>query len=521
MGQVLACPTFFNPFAKLMTIRISIVCLFSAFTYAAGPAQPPVFNVQSYGADASGKTNDAAAINRAIDAAGAAGGGTVYFPAGRYLSGSIHLKSDVGLYLDHGAIIEASADLEAYDAPEPNQWDKYQDFGHSHWRNSLMWGEGVNNVSISGSGLIDGKALTREADKRIGNKAISLKLSRNVTIRDIQMLLCGHFAILATGVDNLTIDNITIDTNRDGIDVDASRNVRISNVSVNSPWDDAIVLKASYGLGFFRDTTNVTITNSFVSGYDMGTLLDGTFQRSGKGAPDRGGPTGRIKLGTESSGGFKNITISNCVFEYSRGLALETVDGGLLEDITISNITMRDVTNSPLFLRLGRRMRSPEGTPIGRLRRVNISDVVVYNADPRYASLITGIPGHDIEDVKLNNIRILYQGGGARELAAVAPAESETEYPEPYRFGDMPAYGFFVRHVNGIELNNVEIGYLKEDLRPAFMLTGVTRADFNNVKAQHAPGVPAFVLKDVTGFETWHSHGIPDIRLENASEKSF
>ncbi len=489
--------------------------------YAAGPGAPPVFNVQLYGADGSGKTNVAAAINRAIDAAEAAGGGTVYFPAGRYLSGSVHLKSNVGLYLDPGAVIEASPDPEAYDAPEPNQWERYQDFGHSHWRNSLIWGEGVNNASISGPGLIDGKALTREADKRIGNKAISLKLSRNITIRDIQMLLCGHFAILATGVDNLTIDNITIDTNRDGIDVDASRNVRISNVSVNSPWDDAIVLKASYGLGFFRDTANVTITNSFVSGYDMGTLLDGTFQRSKPGAPDRGGPTGRIKLGTDSSGGFKNITISNCVFEYSRGLALETVDGGSLEDVSISNITMRDVTNSPIFLRLGRRMRSPEGTPIGRLRRVNISDVVVYNADPRYASLITGIPGHDIEDVKLNNIRILYQGGGTREQAAIQPPESETEYPEPYRFGEMPVYGFFLRHVNGIELNNIDIGYLTDDLRPAFVLTGVTRAEFNNVKAQHATGVPALILKDVTGFAAWHVRGIPDTQIETAKEKSF
>ena len=118
-------------------------------------------------------------------------------------------------------------------------------------------------------------------------------------------------------------------------------------------------------------------------------------------------------------------------------------------------------------------------------------------------------------------LRILYQGGGTREQAAIVPAESETEYPEPYRFGDMPAYGFFLRHVNGIELNNVEVGYMKDDLRPAFVLTGVTRADFNNVKAQHAEGVPAFILKNVTGFETWHSRGIPDTRIENIKEKSL
>jgi polygalacturonase len=504
-----------------MALPYVLFCGVFVISAAGAPDRPVVFDVRAYGATGGGKTTDTAGINRAIDAASAAGGGTVYFPAGTFVSGSIHLQSNVGLYVDHGAVIRASADPAAYDPPEPNQWSQYQDFGHSHWRNSLIWGEGVENVSISGPGLIDGKALTREADQRIGNKAISLKLSRNVTIRDISMLLCGHFAILATGVDNLTIDNIKIDTNRDGIDVDASRNVRISNVSVNSPWDDAIVLKSSYGLGFARDTTNVTITNCLVSGYEMGTLLDGTYRRTAPQSPDKFGPTGRIKLGTESSGGFKNITISNCVFEFSRGLALETVDGGSLEDIAISNITMRDVVNAPIFLRLGRRMRSPEGTPIGHLRRVNISDVVVYNADARSAALITGIPGHDIEDVKLNNIRILYQGGGTREQAAIVPPENETEYPEPARLGVMPAYGFFLRHVNGVEFNNVTVGTIKEEFRPPFVLDGVRRAAFNNVDAPHAPGVPALLLKNVEDVTTWHSRGIPDAHVENAREATL
>jgi polygalacturonase len=505
-----------------MTRVISVLC-FCAALVGAQPGRAPVYDVKSYGASGAGKTADTDSINQAIAAANAAGGGTVFFPAGTYVSGSIHLKSNVTLYLDSGAVIQASSDPQAYDEAEPNSAiDKYQDYGHSHWRNSLLWGENVENVAILGQGLINGKdALTREANKRIANKAISLKLSRNVVIRDISMLLCGHFAILATGVDNLTIDNLKIDTNRDGIDVDASRNVRISNVSVNSPWDDAIVLKASYGLGFFRDTTNVTITNCFVSGYDMGTLLDGTYQRNAAGAPDRGGPTGRIKLGTESSGGFKNITISNCVFEYSRGLALETVDGGDLEDVTVSNITMRDVINSPLFLRLGRRMRSPEGTPIGHFRRVNISDVIVYNADPRYSNLIAGIPGHAIEDVKLNHIRMVFAGGGTKEQAFIAPPEGETEYPEPYRFGQMPAYGFFLRHVKGIELNDVEIGYLKDDLRPAFQLQDVQGADFNNLKAQRAPAAPVFVLQEVGPFRVWHSNSLPDTVLDHVANKSL
>ena len=212
-------------------------------------------------------------------------------------------------------------------------------------------------AAVGASG--DPEATAQRAMDGQGNKAIALKLSRNVLLRDFSILNGGHFAVLATGVDNLTIDNLAIDTNRDGIDIDACRNVRISNISVNSPNDDAIVLKSSYALGVARPTENVTITNCQVSGYDVGTFLDGTFGRTQERAPDRDGPTGRIKLGTESSGGFRNITISNCVFDRSRGLALETVDGGDLEDVTVTNLTMRDVTTAPLFLRIGNRGRSP------------------------------------------------------------------------------------------------------------------------------------------------------------------
>jgi polygalacturonase len=265
----------------------------------------------------------------------------------------------------------------------------------------------------------------------------------------------------------------------------------------------------------------MTITNCQVSGYDIGTFLNGTYQRSDKRVPDGAGATGRIKFGTESNGGFKNITISNCVFDYCRGLALETVDGGLLEDVTVSNITMRDIVNSPIFLRLGARLRAPEGTPVGALRRVIINNIVVYNADPRYASIISGTPGHDVEDIKLSNIQIFYQGGGTREQAAVEPAEREKEYPEPRMFGVIPAYGFFIRHVKGIEMSNIELRCLKEDLRPAFFLDGVKGADFQHVKAQHAQDISTFVLKNVEDFSTHQVSGLSDTRLERVEQKKF
>ena len=515
-----------------------------------------VYNVKVFGAKGDGKALDTAAINKALDAAAAAGGGTVYFPAGNFLSVSIHLKSNIALYLDQGATIVAantSNDVK-YDAPEPNEWDKYQDFGHTHWHNSLIWGENLTNVSILGPGMIWGKGLVRAGTQSRtqqqndalnaaranepktpfgypnprdavepgwGNKSIALKNCRNVNIRDITISHGGHFAILATGVDNLTIDNLKIDTNRDGIDVDACKNVRISNCTVNSPFDDGICPKSSFALGYARATENVTITNCQVSGYDEGTLLDGTFKRDYRAANGTFTPTGRIKLGTESNGGFKNITVSNCVFDYCRGLALESVDGALLEDVTIDNITMRDVSNCPIFLRLGSRMRGPAGPPIGQLRRVIISNVVVYNAEPKYASIISGIPGHDIEDVTLNNIRIYYKGGGTKAQAALDPPEKENDYPEPSMFGEIPASGFFIRHVRGLEMNAVNLTYLKEDARAPFIINDGKSIELRNLKAGRATGGPMFILKDIENFSLRDSYPLEDLRLPAAKQRTI
>ncbi|BCM91443.1 hypothetical protein IAD21_03316 [Abditibacteriota bacterium] len=465
-------------------------------TTAISPPFSGEFNVRAFGALGDGKTLDSPAINRAIDAAAGAGGGTVHLPSGTYLSLSLRLKSNIRLHLDQGAVLLAAPRTEEqrYDAAEEGPSTKFQDYGHSHWQNSLIWGDGLQNVTIDGAGEIYGKGLERDDnDKKDGegNKAISLKFCRNVNISDITIRHGGWFAILATGVDNLTINNLKIDTNRDGMDIDCCRNVRVSNCSVNSPGDDGICLKSSYGLNEARATENVTITNCFVSGYDEGTMLDGTYRWS----PQRS-PTGRIKFGTESNGGFKNITISNCVFDKCRGLALETVDGGLLEDVSINNLTMRDIVNAPIFLRLGRRMRGPEGTPVGELRRVNISNVVIYNATAQSGVLIAGVPDHAIKDVSLSNIQIWFKGGGTKEQAAITPPEKENDYPEPDRLGTMPSYGFYLRHVKGVTLENVRLHTLKNDERPPFVLDDVDGAEFYRVTTDRTPGTPIFAIKN-------------------------
>ena len=538
---------------------VAVVCIAAASSIAAqvapapvslrGVSSPAVFDVRAYGARGDSASLDTDAINRAIDAAAAAHGGTVYFGPGTYSTFSVHLKSNVALYLDRGATLlgaspEGRPDTPGYDAAEPAREKTYQDYGHSHWHNSLIWGDHVENVAILGSGRIDGSALNRSVGRdmpRVGNKAIALVNARNVLLRDFTILKGGHFGVLATGVDNLTIDNLLIDTNRDGIDVDDCRWVRISNTVVNSPFDDAIVLKTSYALGELRGTENVTLANSIVSGYEVGSVLDGTYRPFVQGAPNRDGPTGRVKLGTESNGPFRNITITNIVFDNSRGLALETVDGAPIEDIVISNLTMRHVWTAPLFLRLGSRKRGPSGTGIGTLRRVTISNVVASDVDPRYASSITGLPDHPIEDVRLSNIRIQYRGGLTMAQVAAQPADMVRQpsggavvaheaydvpeqgkvYPEPSMFGLLPAYGFYIRHVRGLEMDGVDVSFLGAESRPAFVLDDVKDAEFRGIHAQKSPDVPTFVLRDVEDVRVLQSRPVDDTSIKRADRKSF
>ena len=517
---------------------------------------PAITDVTDFGAKGDGKAVDSKAINSAIRAVNAGGGGTVIVPAGDFLCFSIQLKSNVDLFLSQGARIIAADSPKpgeatgyrggTYDPAEPNTaWNAYQDYGHNHWHNSLFWGEDLSNISITGPGIIWGRGLSWGAEAGAGrtdgtgfspertttapttpapaarpaapaargrgdypvyhadqpgvaNKTIALKNCRNVLFRDFSILKGGHFGLLLTGVDNVTIDNLTIDTDRDGIDIDCCKNVHVSNCTINSPWDDAIVPTSSFALGYNRSCDNLTIANCFVTGaYRLGTVLDGTWKKFTQAEDRKVGGIGRIKFGTESNGGFRNVSVSNCVFEGCHGLALETVDGALLEDFSITGITMRDIISCPIFMRLGARLRGPRGTGdqstvVGTLKRILIQNLNCYNTAVRYGSHITGIPDHAVEDIQLSNIYVEHSGGGTEADAKIVVPDKENAYPEPTMFGTLPAHGFYLRHINRLSMNHVEIRPTKPDARPAIYTDDVHRADFIDITAPSSPAAFAF-----------------------------
>ena len=437
-----------------------------------------VYNVKDYGAKGDGKALDHNAINKAIEAASKSGGGQVYLPAGTYLCGSIRMKSNIDLHLSAGAkILAAPAEMKAYDESEVFGAPEYQDGGHTYFHNSLIWAEGQQNISITGHGMIDGEGLTKRDTEKAGNvqggsigtgdKAIALKLCRNVTIRDITIYRGGHFAIIVTGCEIGTIDNVTIDTNRDGIDIDCCKYFTVSNTKVNTPNDDAIVLKSSYALKKPVLCEHILITNCIVTGYKIGTFLDGSY------VPEKvNWVCGRIKLGTESNGGYRNITISNCTCMWSSGLAFEEVDQGRMENIVVNNISMSHVHHYPIYITTGCRNRGPkERTEVSSARDIYINNVIADDCDSLAGIIITGMEGYPIRNVSLSNIRIQYRGGGKKVTTPYR--EQGTNYPEPRWAGPTPAYGLFARHADGIRLHNVEFELMRPDERPDIILEDV------------------------------------------------
>ena len=492
--------TTFNILLLLAVILISI-CVFQVSATPTG-----IYNVVDFGAVGDGKTLDTKAIQAAVDACSKNGGGTVFLPAGTYLSGTIYLKDHVMLNLDTGVVLLGSTNVDDY----PLNHCDFPSYSDSYVGRALIWGEGLHDIAITGRGTINGQGAHFKGNKserleweklvafykdttryvpaeRYINRPYIIRLisCRDVLIEDITLLNSPMWMQQYLNCDFVRIQNIKVynhgSKNNDMVDIDCCRNVVISGCYGDSD-DDGLTLKSTGGV----PTENVTISNCVVSSF-----------------------CNAIKMGTESSGGFKNIAITNCVIRpssepdliYGRreglaGIALEIVDGGSLDGVTISNITIEGTT-APIFMRLGNRGRPYKPgmvePPVGTFCNVIISNITATDAGITGCS-ITGIPGHHIKNVTLSNIKINYVGGGIKEQVETDVPEEEKKYPESTMFGILPAYGFFCRHVNGLTFRDVDFDYNAPEQRPALICDDVQNLKLDGFNAQAAPDVSAQMI---------------------------
>ena len=448
-------------------------------------------SVQFHGVFDNGVTDAAVAINKLIDEIAAKGGGTIYFPPRVYpCRSTINLKDRVHLRLDPSAVIKA-VPSGTYDKAEPNDYYKYQDFGHSHWRNSLICGIGVRDISISGPGRISGMGLSSQEWRTVdgplsaltpgvADKIIALKNCRNITLEDFSLDGTGHFAILATGVHNLKIRRLLIDTVRDGINLDSCWEAEVDDCLLNTPFDDGICIKASFALGRALGSKHIRVRRCTVfGGFEVGTFRDGRRKPLAVGR----GRKGRFKLGTESNGAFEDIVIEDCAVQDGMGLLLTSVDGGKMSGVYVRNFVGHNIHNAPVFVWLGDRLRGPPGISVGAIEDVNIKGLRCWGYDNTEPIIISGLPKQPIIGFTLSNTYLLQMGGGLRQETYVIPPAMARSYPETSLLGQqLPAQGLFARYVDGLTLNNIQFDYISPDHRPFMWLGGVKNKNISGIK---------------------------------------
>jgi len=446
---------------SILKIAVVFGILFS------GPlAEAKTFDVRTYGAVGDGKVLDTQAIQAAIDESAQAGGGIVCLSGGRFLSGTIYLKSNVALCIEAGAVLLGSKNLKDY----PVTIAALRSYTDNYTDKSLIYAEKVENITLMGRGTIDGQGKFFEGPYKVRPYMIRLIECKNVTVEDLTLQHSAMWGLHCLACENVTIDGISIHSkvnhNNDGIDIDGCDKVRISNCEINS-GDDAIVLKSTLD----RVCKNIAVTNCVLSSNCHA-----------------------FKCGTESNGGFQNITFSNSViYDIGRaGIALELVDGGVFNRVIVSNINMIDVSGA-IFIRLGNRARPyqakqgqggssgtftvPKGVKqpgMGSMSNIIISNVQAVGVS-KIGCSITGLPGHPVENVTLENIRIRYEGGGSSEEAKREIPEYPEKYPNCKMFGVLPAYGFFVRHAENVRFQHIDLAFEQDDHRPALICDDVSQ----------------------------------------------
>ena len=471
-----------------------------AATAPAHAASTPVFNVKDYGATGNGSSIDTPAIDAAIAAASAAGGGEVLFPAGTYESVSIHLRSNVEIYLAAGAKIRAAS--KGFDAPEPNSYSQYQDYGHSHFHDSLIWGDSLTNVSFAGSGSIDGDGHLTTGTPSSGqaDHAIAITRSSGITFTGITVENGGWIAILVNGIDHLTISKLNVQTakDRDGIDVINTENATVSDSSIDSV-DDSLVFKSDFALGRTYPNQNVTVTDVTAASNNN------AFQ-----------------FGSETCGNFNDYTFSHLTVNAAgkAGLGIVSMDGAKITNVSYTDVTMKDAA-TPIFIKIGDRGRCPGSPGPGSISGVTFDHVTgthLSDLGANYTSTITGMPGHPVSDVTIENVDLTVPGGDPASDATIVPPTEYTSYV-PKDLGTRPSYGWWLRNVSGISFTSDTVGFDKNDGRPAFVTDTGSKVTLDHVTVQRGSGSPydvgfiASTGSSVTGSKTTSG---ADLKVHNS-----
>lgn len=474
----------------ILLLWFSVAPMFAHEQHGGPDTKTGIVNVKELGARGDGVTLETAILQRAIDSC-AVSGGEVLVPPGTYLTGSLDLRSNVTLRLLRGAVILGSKNLSDYKERQP----RIRSYNDYFLKYSVFYAERASNITITGEGVIDGqgkwfKVAGKEKPIRYMNRPFLLRFAEcsNVRVENIRLQNSAMWTQHYFACENVTIRGISVynhaNKNNDMIDIDGCRNVIISDCFGDTD-DDGITLKSTSE----RITENVVITNCVLSSH-----------------------CNAIKAGTESTGGFRNISISNMVVKPSSadsvmtgrrggisGITLSIVDGGVLDGVTISGVTI-DGPEVPIFLRLGNRGRlhydqAPKPA-VGRMRDVSISNITARNVG-RTGCSITGLPGHALENVTLSNIRITF-GGGVSEQPAATPAEMEDSYPESTMWGNLPAYGFFVRHASGVKFRDCVFSLAGEDVRPAFVIEDADGVSIDGLRVAAGGGNEAVIVLSET-----------------------
>jgi hypothetical protein len=454
------------------------------------------YNVKDFGATGGGIVSDTPAINAAIETCNSAGGGTVIFPAGSYAAGSIHLKSNVRLLLDKAAVISGLAG--AFEPAEPNPFSKFQDGGHSHFHDSLFYGENVENVAIIG-GRINGGGAIGHGDPKPGNgdKLIAIRVGRNLDFESITHVKGGHFCYLLNDCTGITFNDVVIKESRDAVDLMGCSDVQIHDCNFTGCSDDTIGVKSDYALGRKINSANIYVWDSY-------------FESGCNG----------LQFGSETAGDFHNVNFWNIKIgrAMKAGIGITSGDGAVIDDVNYSNIVVKGAA-CPIYFLIWDRLRTGEpGAKVGTVRHVHLQNVTITDCaagrqGPVQTSAIAGWKNSSFEDITLENVKINYPGGATN----VAAADIVPPYPKDYSprsLGPRPASGFYIRHVKGLTFKNVEITFDQPDARPAFVVSDADGLTFDNVKAQKSTVGETLRLENVSSFTVQNSPGLANRKAE-------